>query len=522
MRRSLALLVLLAASACGGPVGKDQDRVLHRRLEGEPQTLNPLIATSDPEFVVIALLQRNLLDYDENLNLVPGLAESVEVDESRLVYTVRLRDGARWEDGAPVTSDDVKATLEAIVDPKTPALYRRSFFADLEKVETVDARTARVTFRTAYAARRDAFNLPLLPARLYRGTDVATNPANRRPLATGPFRLASWEGGTVRLVRNTQYFGEAPEWEQVVLRVVPESSSAFQGLLTGALDESRLNAVQRTEAAKEPAIREVRYDEIAYTYLAWNNRLPQFEDPRVRRALTMLVDREAIARTLYAGLARPANGPLPPGLWPHDATLAPLPHDPAKAAALLDESGWRKGKDGVRAKSGVRLAFALSFGGASDRQRQIVELAQRSFRQEGIEMALAPMEWGAFVEKVDAGDYEACSLSLNLDPNPDLRPNWHSSQVPPNGMNHAFYRNPRADALMDELATTFDRGKATALYAQLQRILAEDQPFSFLHTVSVAWGVRSRVENVKTSPVGLWLFWPGAAGWHPARSSKPI
>ncbi len=521
MRKALGALALLLA-ACGGPVGKDQERVLHRRLEGEPQTLNPLISTSDPENVVIALLQRNLLDYDEKLNLVPGLAESVEVDGSRLVYTVKLREGVRWEDGTPVTADDVKATLEALVDPKTPALYRRSFFADLERVDLVDARTARVTFRKAYAAQRDAFNLPLLPARLYRGTDVASNPANRKPLATGPFRLASWEGGTIRLVRNTQYFGEPPAWEQVVLRVVPESSSAFQGLLTGALDESRLNAVQRVEAAKSPALREARYDEIAYTYLAWNNRLPQFEDARVRRALTMLIDREAIARTLYGGLARPANGPLPPGLWPHDATLAPLPHDPARAAALLDEAGWRRGKDGVRRKGPARLAFALSLGGASDRQRQIVELAQSSFREAGIEMSISPMEWGAFVDRVDAGDYEACSLALNLDPNPDLRPNWHSSQVPPNGMNHSFYRNPRADALMDELATTFDREKARALYAELQRLIAEDQPFSFLHTVSVAWGVRNRVENVKTSPVGLWLFWPGAAGWQPARAARPI
>jgi peptide/nickel transport system substrate-binding protein len=521
VRKALGALALLLA-ACGGPVGKDQERVLHRRLEGEPQTLNPLISTSDPENVVIALLQRNLLDYDEKLNLVPGLAESVEVDESRLVYTVKLRAGVRWEDGTPVTADDVKATLEALVDPKTPALYRRSFFADLEKVDLVDDRTARVTFRKAYAAQRAAFNLPLLPARLYRGTDVASNPANRKPLATGPFRLGSWEGGTIRLVRNTQYFGEPPAWEQVVLRVVPESSSAFQGLLTGALDESRLNAVQRVEAAKSPALREAQYDEIAYTYLAWNSRLPQFEDARVRRALTMLVDREAIARTLYGGLARPANGPLPPGLWPHDATLAPLPHDPAKAAALLDEAGWRRGKDGVRRRGSARLAFSLSLGGASDRQRQIVELAQASFREAGIEMSISPMEWGAFVDRVDAGDYEACSLALNLDPNPDLRPNWHSSQVPPNGMNHAFYRNPRADALMDELATTFDREKARVLYAELQRLIAEDQPFSFLHTVSVAWGVRNRVENVKTSPVGLWLFWPGAAGWQPARAARPI
>jgi peptide/nickel transport system substrate-binding protein len=151
-----------------------------------------------------------------------------------------------------------------------------------------------------------------------------------------------------------------------------------------------------------------------------------------------------------------------------------------------------------------------------------VETTQRAFREAGVEMALSPLEWGAFVEKVDAGNYEACTLTLNLDPNPDLRPNWHSSQVPPNGMNHSFYRNARADALMDELATTFDRKKAMALYAELQRIIAGDQPFTFLHTVSVAWGVRDRVENVKTSPVGLWLFWPGAAGWQPARAARPL
>lgn len=521
MKRSLVPLLLLLAS-CSGPVGKDQSLVLKRRLEGEPQTLNALTATSDPENVVIALLQRNLLDYDEALNLVPGLADSVEADESRLVYTVKLRRGIRWEDGTPVSAEDVKVTLEALLDPETPALYRRSLFADLVKVEVVDPLTARATFRKAYSAQRDAFSLPLLPAHLYRGIDVATNPANRRPLATGPYRLASWEGTTLRLVRNTQYFGEPPAFEQVVLRVVPESSSAFQGLLAGALDESRLNAVQRPEAARAGTIREKTYDEIAYTYLAWNNRLPQFADARVRRALTMLVDREAIARELYGGLAKPANGPLPPGLWPHDPSLAPLPHDPARAAALLDEAGWRTGKDGIRAKGADRLAFTLSFGGASDRQRQIVELAQRSFREAGVAMSLAPMEWGAFVEKVDTGEYEACSLSLNLDPNPDLRPNWHSAQVPPSGMNHAFYRNPRADALMDEIASTFDRARAKALYAELQRVIADDQPFTFLHTVSVAWGVRERIGNVKTSPVGLWLFWPGGAAWQPARGAKPI
>lgn len=333
-----------------------------------------------------------------------------------------------------------------------------------------------MTFRKAYAAQRDAFNLPLLPARLYRGTDVATNPANRKPLATGPFRLASWEGGTIRLVRNTQYFGEPPAFEQVVLRVVPESSSAFQGLVTGALDESRLNALQRTEAAKDASLREVRYDEIAYTYLAWNNRLPQFTDARVRRALTMLISREAIAKSLYGGLARPANGPLPPGLWPHDPTLAPLPHDPGESRDAPRRGGVEEGEGrGAGASRRSLLLHALlrqrEQPPAPDHRAGAARLPGGR-RRDGARAAGV----GCFSQKSRQGDYEACSLSLNLDPNPDLRPNWHSSQVPPNGMNHSFYRNPRADALMDELAVTFDREKARTLYAEVQRIITKTSP----------------------------------------------
>ncbi len=523
LRLALPLLAAVLAAACGR-VGKDQEAVINRRLEGEPRALNPLLATSDPENVVLALLSRNLLDYDEKLNLVPGLAASVESDPAHLVYTVKLRPGETWEDGSPVTADDVAYTLQAIVDPKTPALYRKSLFDAMEKAEVVDPLTARVTFSRPSVGQRDAFNLPLLPAKLYRGTDLTSNPRNRRPLANGPFRLADWEPGRLlRLVRNTQYFGERPAAEQVVFRVVPETASAFPSFRSGGLDEMRLTAALKAEVdASGGRQRSLVYDELAYTYIAWNNRLPFFDDARTRRALTMLIDRETIARTLYGGLARPANGPVPPGLWSHDASLPPWPYDPAKAAALLDEAGWRKGPDGLRSRAGKRFAFTLSIGAGSERQRQIVELVQRAYRDAGIEMDVRPMEWGAFTTAVDAGDYEACSLALNLDPNPDLAPNFRSTAVPPEGMNHMFYRDPKADALMDEIATTFDREKARALYAELQRVIHEDEPITFLHFVSVSWGVSDRIHHVETSPLGLFLFWPGGAGWTSGRGTAPL
>jgi peptide/nickel transport system substrate-binding protein len=529
----LKKLALLAAaillSACGVR-GKSQDSVVRRRLEGEPKTLNPILATLDPEQIVLALLERNLLDYDEKLSLVPGLAEEVSDSPDHLVYTIRLRKDARWEDGTPVTSTDVVFTLTTLLDPKAPALTRRALFDGFVKAEAVDARTARVIFKTAASGRRDAFNLPLLSAAAWAGGDVATHPRNRNPLANGPYRLGSWEAGrTLTLVRNTQYFGEKPAPEQVIFRVVPETAPAFAALGSADIDEMRLTAAQKKEldaragkggTAEVPGV--LTFDELVYAYFGWNNRLPIFSDRRVRRALTMLVDRESIGRNLYGGLAKLANGPLPPAHWAWDSSIAPWPYDPKAAEALLDEAGFRKGPDGMRRKGSLRLAFTLSLGMGSDIQRQIVELAQQSYRKAGIDMAIQPLEWAAFAAKMDAGELDAWAAALNLDPNPDLAVSWHSAQVPPAGLNSAFYRNSEVDALLDRLKATFDRDETRALLGRAQALIHEDEPVTFLNVPLTKWGLSARLTNVHTSPYGLFLFWPGAAGWRTSATRGPI
>jgi peptide/nickel transport system substrate-binding protein len=522
---------LLAAAAAGlllagcGQKGKHAESVVQRRLEGEPRTLNPILATTDPENVVLALVVRNLLEYDESLTLGPGLAESVEVSPDLRTYTVKLRAPLRWEDGRPVTAEDVAATIRLLVDPKTPALSRKSYWEGFDRVDVLDTRTARVVFREPYAERLLAFNLPILPAAEFAGKDVNTNPRNRNPLANGPYRLARWDAGrTLELVLNTQYDGPRPEPERVVFRVVPENASAFQALLSGELHEMRVSYEQKTRLDKDAsaAARSLVFDDLGYTYLAWKNEHPLFSSPKVRRALTMLIDRETIARTLYGGFATPASGPIPPGLWPHDPSIAPWPFDPKQAEALLDEAGFRKGTDGVRRRDGKPFAFSLILGTGSELQRQIVEVAQQSFRKAGIEMTVRPMEWAAFVAKVDEGDYEAAILAYSLDPNPDLAVYWHSSQMAPKGWNTPGYSNPAADALMDRLRTTFDRAEARTLYGQLLRILHEDEPVTFLHDTKARWGVSKRLEEVRTSPIGLFLFSPGASAWKLGPGRAPL
>ncbi len=525
--KKLALLAAAILLGACGVRGKSQDSVVRRRLDGEPKTLNPILATTDAEQVVLALVERNLLDYDEKLNLVPGLAEEVSDSPDHLVYTIHLRKDARWEDGTRVTSQDVVFTMTTLSDPKTPALTRRALFDGFVRAEAVDAMTARVVFKSVAVGRRDAFNLPLLSAAAWADGDVATHPRNRNPLANGPYRLGSWEAGrTLTLVRNTQYFGEKPAAEQVIFRVVPENAPAFAALGTGDIDEMRLSFAQKKEldakAGTAGAPRVVTFDELSYAYIGWNNRLPIFSDRRVRRALTLLVDRESIGRNLFGGLAKLANGPLPPAHWAWDSSIAPWPYDPKAAEALLDEAGFRRAADGTRRKGTLRLAFTLSLGMGSEVQRQIVELAQQSFRKAGIEMAIQPLEWAAFAAKMDAGELDAWVAALNLDPNPDLAVSWHSGQAPPVGFNPAFYRNPEVDALLDRLKTTFDREETRSLLARVQTLIHEDEPVTFLNVPLTKWGVSSRLKNVRTSPYGLFLFWPGAAGWRTSATTGPI
>ncbi len=456
---------------------------------------------------------------------MPGLAEGVSESADHLVFTIRLRADARWEDGTPVTSADVVFTLNAIMDPKTPALTRRPLFEGFEKAEVVDQRTARVTFHEVSAGRLDAFHLPLLSAAAWKDGDVATHPRNRHPLANGPYRLGAWESGrSITLVRNTQYAGPPAPAEQVVFRVVPETAPAFAGLLSGELDEMRLTYAQKKEldAGAPGAPRAVTFDELAYQYFGWNNRSPLFSDRRVRRALTMLVDRESIDRNLYGGLAKLANGPLPPAHWAWDASIPPWPYDPAEAGRLLDEAGFRNGPDGVRHRGPLRFSFTFSLGMGSDVQRQMVELAQQSFRKAGIEMKIEPLEWAAFVAKVDAGDLEAWAAAWNLDPYPDLAAQWHSRQTPPSGLNNCFYRNPEVDALLERLRTAFDRDEAKRLLSEVQRLVHEDEPVTFLNTPLTKWGISGRIEGVRTSPYGLFLFWPGASAWRPGAGTRPI
>jgi len=411
-------------------------------------------------------------------------------------------------------------TLRRIADPKTVSPLFKPLFEDLETVEESGPHAFRARFRRAYAYREMAFVLPLLPARRFEKVPFETAPDNRAPLSNGPYRLVSWKTQeSIALERNPRYWAEPGHFDRVVFRMLPENAVAYRALVRGDLDESWIDTERREKAARDPGFaaccRLLEFYDLDYNYVALDVRLPFFRDARVRRALTMLLDREGIARDLYRGSARVISGPWAPESPAYDPAVAPLPYDPKQAAALLDAAGWRDTNgNGTRDRDGREFDFELLVSSGNEIGRQIDEVLAHALAGAGIRARVRTIEWASLVERLDSGSFEAASLaSSGEDPNPDPYSYWHSSQWPPRGLNSGYYRNPEADRLMDEARAEMDEARRMAIYHRLHRILRDDAPAIFLFNSTKKYGLRRRLTGVETSPLGLFSIWPGPMGW---------
>lgn len=494
--------------------------VLRRRLVGEPATLNAVLQTGLPEQQVLQYISRPLVDVDARLELVPGVAERWEVSADGLEYRFFLNPNAVWEDGDAVTSADAVFTIRKAVDPKVPSPVFKPLFADLEKVEAIDARSFRARFRRPDALRAYAFTLPLLPEKRFAGKSFLKARENRAPLSNGPYRLASWKTQeSIELERNPRWPGAPGNFDRIVFRVVPENAVAYRALVEGDLDETWVDQSLKDRSAADgrfaACCRIVEFYNLDYNYVALNNRSPLFSDSLVRRAMTMLLDRPAIVRGLYRGSARIISGPWAPDSPAYDASVTALPFDPREAVRLLEQAGWRDTDgDGTRDRGGRELEFDLLVSAGSTAGRQLNEVFAAELARAGVDARIRTLEWATFVERVDSGNYEAASLAWAAsDANPDPFSYWHSSQFPPNGGNVAFYRNAAADKLMEEARAELDPGKRRAVYHRLHRVLRDDPPVVFVANASQKYAFRRRVRGIVTSPLGLYGFWPGPLSW---------
>ena len=520
-----AITACLAVScARSQPKKAPVEETLHRHLGSDPATLDPTTTAEELGTRVEDYLFRPLVGIDKNRNFVPALALSWAASSDGLVYDFRLDPKAKWEDGSPVTSNDVAFTIERVRDPKVPASNWRAGFEDVVAVETPDAATVIVRFKTPSSQRLFDFNLPIASAAAYA---ARPKEMDRQPVGTGPYRLESWTTNqSIVLRRREDAAASAYPFSKVVFRVIADNVVRYQAGIRGDLDEFLVTRDQAAASLKSPEFlaknRLVKAPQFLVVAIVFNCRNPILADKRVRRGLTMAWPREETARRLYPpDGANLASGPYPPGMPENASDVRPPPYDPQAAARLFDEAGLKMGPDGVRRLKGKRASLEMLYTTVSPIYKSIAEILREAYAKVGIELVLRQLDWAAYTQRFAEGGYDLAPWAdTPLPPKIDPRGSYHSSQIPPVGSNTGYYRNAEADRLMDAGAREMDPRKRLEIYHELHRLMAADPPADFMWGADQYWGISKRLEGVETWPSGLFHFLPGPLGWRPAASPK--
>lgn len=469
-------------------------------LSSDPGQLNPAITTSGGTHAASELIYNGLVELTPDLEPVPELAESWEIEEDGALYRFRLREGVTWHDGEPFTSADVVFTFEEAL-LELHSRTRASVGAALESVTAPDDLTVEFRFAEPYAPlllQLDVTEAPILARHVYEGTDVQENPANLEPVGTGPFTLESYQpGAELRLAKNQDYFKEdLPYLDEVVLRIIPDEANQVVALEAGEVDWlfgapgpdlERLQGDDRfgfLETAVNPG------GSNCIMTVGLNLERPIFADVRVRRALGQALDTEQFLERVLFGQGSVATAPISSGIpFAHAQDLEGMPtYDPEAAADLLDEAGWVRDGDGTRTAQGVDgvedgtpLSFDfLHFPTFSD----YGELLRAQLAEVGAEVQLVPLEPPVFAETVfTARDFDSNIISYcnGADPEIGVKRMYLSSNIGPVPFsNAAAYSDPEVDRLFEEARTTIDTDARTPIYAELQERLVEDLPYLWI------------------------------------------
>ncbi len=332
---------------------------------------------------------------------------------------------------------------------------------------------------------------------------------SRRPIGTGPYILKKWETGQkLELWANPKYFEGRPFIDRYVYRIIPDPSTAFLELETGNLDTSALLPLQfkrqtRTDYFKKNYER-FCFPSFGYTYLGYNLENPLFSDKKTRKAIGLAINKREIVEAVLLGYGRVATGPFLPASWAYDASLPESQFDPEAARRLLHEAGWAVGADGMLIKNGKKFSFTILTNQGNDERKAACEIIQKRLKDIGIEVKIQVIEWSTFLrEFIDKKRFEAVLLAWQLGQDPDVYDIFHSSRTKPGEFNFVSFKNTEADKLLEEGRRVFPEEERAKIYHALHRLLAEEEPYTFLYVPDSLAILHKRFHGVKAAPAGI-------------------
>lgn len=473
------------------------------------ETFNPLFATQAYTHDVLSQLYLSLMEEQDDYHdgpptFKPELAEKWEISPDGLVITFFLRKDVLWSDGKKFTADDVVFSWKMQSDPGLD-WDGRDTKSSIKEVEQVDDHTVRFHFTHVYPYQlMDANDGFILPARAWRPIPVKDWPTydwSKKVVSNGPYLLDEYlPGERVVLKANPRYFEQGkPSIQKVVFRIFSDESLLMEALLRRRIDLVLAVQAEHLDDLKRPPYKDFlnvgAVDGRSYAYIAWNTARAPLDDRRVRRALSLAMNREVVVSGLWGGYAKVASSPVHSSLWAHNTNLKPLPYAPEQAQALLAEVGWTDtNADGWLDKDGQLLTFELLTTDASPLRTQAAALLREDLRKVGVQMVVRVLPYDEVIRLAHEHQFSALLLTWRVGTQADLQM-FHSNGIE-KGFNYMGYRNVEVDRLIPAAEHEADFRVAKPLWDQIQQILYDDLPYTVLYESQQIYAVDKRIQGV--------------------------
>lgn len=497
------------------------------------KTLNPVIGASATTGDLSMFIFSYAVRYDDKAQPVPDAVSEVptvangDVSKDGLTLKYKLRHNIKWQDGKPLTCEDMKFTWQVVMNPKTNVAATDGY-KDIKDIDCSDPYVAVVHMKRLYAPYLQQLwgvngNAPILPKHLLAQANASGSineaPYNAMPIGSGPFKVVEWQrGNEVRMEANPDYFMGRPKLKEVIFKIMPDENTMETQLQTHEIDMlargTGLNWPRYQALAGNPknGLTAIRVDSFLFDHIDFNLQRPILSDRNVRLALAYATNRDEIINKIQHGSAIPAETDQSPKLsWAYTGDIEHHPFDPAKARQILDADGWKVGPGGIRVKNGQRLEFDLSTQTESTSGRALQTLIQREWHEVGVQAdvknySTAQMFTNGSSGVLEGGHYDVALYAWVAAADPDDSSLYACDNFGPRGQNTLFWCNKRADVAIKDALQTVDQDRRKADYKIVQQEMAKDVPTIVISFRKEPYVYNTDLKGFTPSPV-ISAFW---------------
>jgi peptide/nickel transport system substrate-binding protein len=503
----VTVVALVVLGGCGrGSAGGDQTSGGKAKdtfvvaLSSEPPHLMRLFLGDVSVGLVGLAMEESLVTVDRNHTIEPQLAESWEMLDD-VTYRFHLRKNVTWHDGKPFTSADVVYTFEngLGINSGTAALQKL-----VKSAKAVDDNTVDITLNGpsgAFLAMLNPMSFSILPAHVYQGTDLESNPANRAPVGTGPFKFSSWQYNQITLVRNDDYWGDKPGFAKVVFTTLADPTARALALRNGDIDYINSYDVTYESLLQLKQDKNIKVDSgrssLSMKMFPFNTRNPILAKPEVRKALFQAIDRDFISKTVFGGLFPAGHAALPDGHWANsgDVDYGKLfPYDPKAAESALDAAGY------PRKANGIRFTLTHRYDASEPGGEKVAEVIADYWKAIGVETKIMQDDAQVFRDAVFA-KHQFDTYTINIASGADPAIGLYRRYTCDNNQNAVFgnatgYCNSKLDEVFAAANSANEQKDRTPLYTQAQKMIADDLPTAILVQVKYTDAIRADLTGI--------------------------